>query len=192
MSPKLKVPSVPLHCPGFPKSSDFIALDCPQFGNRIGDSCPALPYVAQPIGDRIGDAIHAPLRRPTIQASSHSSSIVFQGAQRSQSESAPRYCGPAGRFKLSRRFADDQFWNRWAYGEKIYAAHAPYGSSPRFLASPSQLPDSDDLDENGPSFRHFTSVTGSNEPTHAGRERLKRGGGKDGVCWHIGGNVVAK
>src|SRR5215831_9259663 len=61
----------------------------------------------------------------------------------------------------------------------------------RFLASPGQLPDSYDLDENEPSFRHFTSVTGNKEPTHAGRERLKRGGGKDGVCWHIGGNVVA-
>src|SRR4051794_251213 len=46
MSPKLMFPSVPLHCPGFPKSSDFIALDCPQFGNKIGDSalhCPRLP-----------------------------------------------------------------------------------------------------------------------------------------------------
>jgi hypothetical protein len=31
------------------------ALDSPQFGNKIGDSCPALPYVPQPIGDRIGD-----------------------------------------------------------------------------------------------------------------------------------------
>src|SRR6266851_2530307 len=55
MSPKLALPSVALHCPRFPKSSDFIALDCPQFGNKIGDSCPGLPPVAQPIGDRIGD-----------------------------------------------------------------------------------------------------------------------------------------
>ena len=55
MSPKLTLPSVPLRCPRFPKSSDFIALDCPQFGNRIGDRCPALPSVAQAIGDRIGD-----------------------------------------------------------------------------------------------------------------------------------------
>ena len=49
MSPKPNLPSVLLHRPGLPKSSDFIALDCPQFGNKIGDSCPALPSVAQPI-----------------------------------------------------------------------------------------------------------------------------------------------
>ena len=77
-------PSVPLHCPGFPKSSDFIALDCPQFGNKIGDSCPALPLVAEPIGDRIGDAVHVPLRPVYVQASLHGSFIFLQGCLESQ------------------------------------------------------------------------------------------------------------
>jgi len=38
MSSKLALPSVPLHCPGVPKSSDFFALDCAQVCNSIGDS----------------------------------------------------------------------------------------------------------------------------------------------------------
>jgi len=72
------LPSVPLHCPRLPRSSDFIALDCPQFGNRIGDSCPALPWVTQPIGDRIGDADTAYAGTQEILASYHASfSMVF-------------------------------------------------------------------------------------------------------------------
>src|SRR5262245_5913934 len=71
MSPKLTLPSVPLHCPGFPKSSDFIALDCTQFGNRIGDSCPGLPLVAHRIGDGIGDGVHLATGAAKMQASSH-------------------------------------------------------------------------------------------------------------------------
>jgi len=31
---------------------------------------------------------------------------------------------------------------------------------------------------------------GNNEPTHAGAPEAL--GGKDGFCWHIGGNVVEK
>ena len=71
MSPKLTLPSVALHCPGFPKVGDFIALDCPQFGNRIGDSCPALPWVPQPIGDRIGDVDTAYAGTQEMLASYH-------------------------------------------------------------------------------------------------------------------------
>src|SRR6266481_772737 len=79
MSPKLTLPSVPLHCPEFPNSSDFIALGCPQFGNKIGDSCPALPSVAQPIGDRIGDEFPLGVWPRPMQASFHAgSSMVFR------------------------------------------------------------------------------------------------------------------
>ena len=35
MSPKLMLPSVALPCPGFSKSSGFIALDCPRFPSRL-------------------------------------------------------------------------------------------------------------------------------------------------------------
>src|SRR6185369_13655362 len=77
MSPKLTLPSVPLPCPGFSKNSDFIALDCPQFGNKIGDSCPALPWVPQPIGDRIGDIVHPRKRRAKWQASYHAGFILL-------------------------------------------------------------------------------------------------------------------
>ena len=69
--PKLTLPLGALRCPGFPKSSDFIALDCPQFGNNIGDGCPALPFVPQRIGDRIGDAVCGPFRPVFMQASQH-------------------------------------------------------------------------------------------------------------------------
>jgi len=79
------LPSVPLHCPRFPKGSDFIALDCPQFGNRIGDSCPALPWVPQRIGDRIGDAVCVPFRRVCMQASQHDGFIFRQECLESQS-----------------------------------------------------------------------------------------------------------
>src|SRR5260370_18292640 len=73
-NPKLALPSVPLHCPCFPKSSDFIALDCPPFGNRIGDSCPALPWVPQRIGDRIGDEFRIAIQSRNLPASSHAGS----------------------------------------------------------------------------------------------------------------------
>src|SRR4029077_1059898 len=63
--------------PGFPKSSDFIALDCPQFGNRIGDSCPALPWVPQRIGDRIGDEFRIAIQSRNLPASFHASSILI-------------------------------------------------------------------------------------------------------------------
>ena len=72
------LPSVSLHCPGFPKSSDFIALDCPQFGNKIGDSCPALPSVAHRIGDTIGDEFPLGVLPQPMPASYHAgSSMVF-------------------------------------------------------------------------------------------------------------------
>src|SRR4051794_30674010 len=78
MSPKLALPSVPLHCPGFSKSGDFIALDCPQFGNRIGDSCPGLPWFPHAIGDRIGDVDTAYPSAPETLASCHAGfSMVF-------------------------------------------------------------------------------------------------------------------
>ena len=78
--PKLKLPSVALHCPGFPKSSDFIALDCPQFGNKIGDSCPGLPSVAQPIGDRIGNRFRRWVPLASVLASFHEGfSMVSSG-----------------------------------------------------------------------------------------------------------------
>jgi len=79
------LPSVPLRCPGFPKSSDFIALDCPQFGNKIGDSCPELPSVAHRIGDRIGDAVRVPFRPVCVQASQHEGFIFGQEWLESQS-----------------------------------------------------------------------------------------------------------
>jgi hypothetical protein len=78
MSPKTKLPSVALHCPGFPKVGDFIALDCPQFGNKIGDSCPGLPSVAHPIGDRIGDDIYLHVRHTALQARLHTGFILVQ------------------------------------------------------------------------------------------------------------------
>ena len=84
MSPKLKLPSVALHCPGFPKSSDFIALDCPQFGNRIGDSCPALPSVTQRIGDGFGDGVRYATDVPEMQASFHASSSIVVSVVESQ------------------------------------------------------------------------------------------------------------
>jgi hypothetical protein len=93
MSPKLKLPAVSLHCPRFPSSSDFIALDCPQFGNKIGDSCPALPSIAQLIGDRIGDAIHVPLSPVYMLASLHEGFIFLQGCLESQSA----FYGPCAR-----------------------------------------------------------------------------------------------
>ena len=78
MSPKLKLPSVSLHCPGCSNSSDFIALDCPQFGNRIGDSCPALPSVAHRIGDTIGDEFPLGVCPQPMRASFHAGfSMVF-------------------------------------------------------------------------------------------------------------------
>jgi hypothetical protein len=86
MSPKLALPSVPLHCPRCPKSSDFIALDCPRFGDRIGDSCPALPWVSQRIGDRIGNAVYRRSRPSQVNASLHAGFIFLQGTTRSQSD----------------------------------------------------------------------------------------------------------
>ena len=57
---------------------DFIALDCPQFGNRIGDSCPALPSVAQLIGDSIDNVVRYEPGTPRVQASFHAGfSMVF-------------------------------------------------------------------------------------------------------------------
>src|ERR1017187_3945733 len=84
MSPKLKLPSVPLHCPRCPKSSDFIALDCPQFGNKIGDSCPALPWVAQRFGDSIGNEFCRVFTRVHVLASFHASFSILRSFVRSQ------------------------------------------------------------------------------------------------------------
>ena len=91
MSPKLKLPTVALHCPGFPKSSDFIALGCPQFGNKIGDSCPALPSVAQLIGDRIGDGDRYYVGTRQMLASYHAGfSMSSIGASVNLSAGEPR------------------------------------------------------------------------------------------------------
>ena len=60
MSPSLALPSVPHHAPRFPKSSDFIALDCPQFGYSIGDRVPCMLLDAPRIGDSFGDVGLAP------------------------------------------------------------------------------------------------------------------------------------
>ena len=84
MSPKLKLPLLPLHCPGFPEKSDFIALDCPQFGNRIGDSCPALPSVTQPLGDRFGDAGSPYAGTASMQASCHTGFSMMFGLESCQ------------------------------------------------------------------------------------------------------------
>ncbi len=43
MSPIKTLPLVAFRSPEFPKSIDFIPLDSPQFGHRIGDSCPGSP-----------------------------------------------------------------------------------------------------------------------------------------------------
>jgi len=56
----------------------------PSVGNRIGDSCPAIPLVAQLIGDGIGDAGHVPLRPVYVQASLHEGFIFLQGCLESQ------------------------------------------------------------------------------------------------------------
>ena len=55
LSPPLTFPSVPLNCPEFPELVDFIPPSSPQFGHRIGDSCPQFPWFPIGIGDSFGD-----------------------------------------------------------------------------------------------------------------------------------------
>jgi hypothetical protein len=63
MSPTLTFPSVPLNSPECPEIIGFIPLSSPQFGHRIGYSCPQFPSIwsqnwlqlpSVPLGSPIG------------------------------------------------------------------------------------------------------------------------------------------
>jgi hypothetical protein len=80
MSPIKTLPSVAFRSPEFPKSIDFIPLNSPQFGHRIGDSCLGFPWVpVKLVTDLVTVWERAYYPRGAVwivQASLHTSTII--------------------------------------------------------------------------------------------------------------------